>query len=445
LRLKHVLTAVLACSTISGVAFAGTVTGQVINGTTSKPAAGDEVMILALSQGMTEIGRTKADGSGNFKIDIPDDGTPHMVRVNHQGVNYFPKGGPLMPGATSATIQVYDSVKKLPVSTTVNVMRVQAEASSLQATELYAVQNASQPARTLFDPDKTYEFTLPDGAVIDSAAARTQDGQPVNSAAVPQKEKNHYSFIFPLRPGETQFQVSYHMPYKGEASFAPKPLTTMQHFVVMFPKSMKFEAKKASAYAPMNDETGAGIQVASDVKPGDELTFRISGTGAISEAGQGGQGAPPDQGGPQMGGGQAGQPGRPGGGLGPPIEAPDPLERYRWVILGVIVVAMLGAALIVSRRSSPSPAIAEVDGEDITGPPRVPANLAADAPLLAKTPSQIGDRATMLMEAMKEELFQLEIDRQQGNLTDAEYQKAKAALDETIRRAISRNKSQTSA
>ena len=44
---------------------------------------------------------------------------------------------------------------------------------------------------------------------------------------------------------------------------------------------------------------------------------------------------------------------------------------------------------------------------------------------------------------MKEELFQLEIDRQQGKLTDVEYQKAKAALDETIRRALSR-KSQTS-
>jgi hypothetical protein len=445
LRLKLILTTVLAVTAFVASAPAGTVTGQVLNGTSSKPAAGDEVVVLALSQGMTEIGRTKTDASGNFKIDIPDDGTPHMVRVNHEGVNYFPKGGPLMPGTTSATIQVYDAAKKLPVSTTVDVMRVQADASTLQATELFAVQNASQPARTLFDPDKTYEFTLPEGAVIDSAAARTQDGQPVNSAALPQKEKNHYAFIFPLRPGETQFQIAYHMPYKGEVSFAPKPLSTMQHFVVMFPKSMKFEAKRASAFSPMNDETGAGIQVASDVKPGDDLTFRLSGTGAIAEAGQGGQGGPPDQGGAQMGGGQAAaQPGRPGGGLGPPIEAPDPLERYRWVILGVIVVAMLGAAFIVSRRSSP-PVVVDAEEEDISAPLRVPANVAGSAPLSAKASSGNGDRSSLLMEAMKEELFQLELDRQQGKLTDAEYQKAKAALDETIRRAVARNKSQSSA
>jgi hypothetical protein len=452
LRLKHILTAVLACTALAGSAFAASITGQVINGTTNKPAAGDEVVILSLSQGMSEIGRTKVDTAGNFKVDVPDDGTPHMVRVNHQGVNYFPNGGPLMPGTTSATIQVYDTAKKLPVSTTVNVMRVAADSSSLQATELFAVQNSSSPARTLFDPEKTYEFTLPDGAIIDSAAAHTQDGQPVNSAAVPQKEKNHYAFIFPLRPGETQFQITYHLPYNGEASFTPKPATAMQHYVVMFPKSMKFEAKRASAYSPMNDDTGAGIQVASNVKPGDDLTFRLSGTGAIPDAGQGGQGGPPDQGGQsavgdqggsEMGGGQAaqlpsGRVGRPGGGLGPPIEAPDPLERYRWVILGVIVVAMLLAALIVSRRSSPAVAVADESEAEIAAPPRVPASLAS-AP--AKAQPTNGDRSSLLLEAMKEELFQLEVDRQQGKLTDAEYQKAKAALDETIRRAVSRKTS----
>ena len=41
---------------------------------------------------------------------------------------------------------------------------------------------------------------------------------------------------------------------------------------------------------------------------------------------------------------------------------------------------------------------------------------------------------------MKEELFQLEIDRQQGKDQPEEYTKAKAALDETIRRALARGK-----
>jgi hypothetical protein len=51
------------------------------------------------------------------------------------------------------------------------------------------------------------------------------------------------------------------------------------------------------------------------------------------------------------------------------------------------------------------------------------------------------DRNALLLEAMKEELFQLEIDRQQGKISPEEYGKAKAALDETIRRALARNMS----
>jgi hypothetical protein len=425
---KQFLHAAFATLLFAASAFAASVTGQVINGTSSKPSAGDTVTILSLSQGMQEIGTTKTDASGKFTADIPNDGTPHMLRVTHQGVDYFPKGGPLMPGATSApAIQVYDSAKKLPVTTTVNVIRVQADNTTLQATELFAVQNSSSPAKTMFDSDHTYLFTLPEGAVLDSAAARTQDGQPVNTNAEQLKDKNTYAFDFPLRPGETQFQLSWHMPYKGEWSFTPKLLNEMQHYVVMFPKSMKFEAKKVSAYSPMNDDTGAGIQVASNVKPGDDLTFRISGTGEIAEAGQGGQGNPPEQAGAPMG--PTAQTGRPGGGLGPPIEAPDPLEKYRWWILGILVVAMMLAALIVSKRNAPQTAVAAgVPMEDITAPPRMPQSIPAAAP----------GRSSLLLDAMKEELFQLELDKAEGRVTEAEYQKAKAALDETIRRAVTR-------
>jgi hypothetical protein len=35
-------------------------------------------------------------------------------------------------------------------------------------------------------------------------------------------------------------------------------------------------------------------------------------------------------------------------------------------------------------------------------------------------------------------LFQLEIDRKQGQLTQEEYEKAKAALDQTLERALKR-------
>ena len=50
------------------------------------------------------------------------------------------------------------------------------------------------------------------------------------------------------------------------------------------------------------------------------------------------------------------------------------------------------------------------------------------------------DRNALLLEAMKKHLFQLELDRQQGAVTAEEYTKAKAALDETLKRALARSK-----
>ena len=47
-------------------------------------------------------------------------------------------------------------------------------------------------------------------------------------------------------------------------------------------------------------------------------------------------------------------------------------------------------------------------------------------------------KSSMLLEALKEEMFQLEVERKQGKITPAEYEKAKAALDQTLERALKR-------
>jgi hypothetical protein len=47
----------------------------------------------------------------------------------------------------------------------------------------------------------------------------------------------------------------------------------------------------------------------------------------------------------------------------------------------------------------------------------------------------------LLLEAMKEEIFQLETDRLQGKISPAEYESAKAAMDQTLQRAVQRQKS----
>jgi hypothetical protein len=407
-------------------ASAQTLTGTVKNGTTNKPAAGDDVVLLSLSQGMEESGRTKTDAKGNFSLKLDNATSPHLVRVIHEDVTYH-RMAP--PGTTSVEVQVYDVSKKVEgISVTADVMRFQAQGGELQGIRLFAVNNASDPPRTQMS-DQSFEFYLPDGAQVDQSMAMTAGGQPINTAPVPQKQKNRYAFLFPLRPGETQFQVSYHMPYSGAASFDPKTLYGAKHFVVVMPKAMQFTAGSGTAFQAMNDprQGDAVVQVASDTTAGQALAFKISGTGTLSEPGDDSQGSPSPVGGAQTSGAVAGRDSRPGGGLGPPIDAPDPLEKYRWYILGGFGAVLAAGAIYIATRSKTAtvPDVGPVDSELADFPP-------APKPKPA-------DRSALLLEALKEEIFQLEVEHKQGRISQQEYEKAKAALDQTLERALKRS------
>jgi len=411
---------VLLALLLAAAAFspAETLTGTVKNGTSNKPGAGDEVVLLKLGQGMEEAGHTKADAKGAFSFKVDDAASPHLVRAIHQGVTYHRV---VRPGTSSVEVVVYDVSKKVDaLSVTADVMRFQAQGNELQGIRLFAVNNESKPPRTQMN-DQNFEFYLPDGAQVDTAIAMTAGGQPLNSAPVPQKEKNRYAFLFPLRPGETQFQVVFHSPYRGEATIDPKELYGSQHFVVMLPKTMQFAASSGAAFASMHDprQPDAVVQVASNTKAGQPLAFKISGTGTMTDPESNQEGASQ-----AAGGTTAGRDSRPGGGLGPPIDAPDPLEKYRWYILGGFALVLAAGAVYITKRSRKT-SLANSSDIELPELPR-PA-----------TPSASG-RSGLLLEALKEELFELEVEHKQGHISQAEYEKAKAALDQTLERALKR-------
>ena len=84
-------------------------------------------------------------------------------------------------------------------------------------------------------------------------------------------------------------------------------------------------------------------------------------------------------------------------------------------------------AMVRQRIGSPTQALQE---EDDYAPSEIPAAGAARA--ATSRPS------SMLLEGLKEELFQLEVERRQGQISQAEYEKAKAAMDQTLERALKR-------
>jgi hypothetical protein len=424
---------------LAAIAFAQNLTGTVKNATTGKPSAGDDIVLLKLGQGMEESGRTKTDANGRFTFKLDDAQSPHLVRAIHQDVTYH-RMAP--PGTTSVEMEVYDAAKKIEgIEVVADILRVQVEQGQLEVVREFGVQNTSKPPRTQMN-ERNLEFYIPSGAQIipDSATATTEGGNPLKSAPVPEGEKGRYSFIFPLRPGLTRFEVAYQMPYSGSANIDPKSIYPLQHFVVMTPKAMQFTAAAASSgFKLINypQEPEAAVQVASNTTLGENLAFKVSGEGVLENAQEGAQGT--NQGGESAQGAPSAQANnRPGGGLGPPIDAPDPLQKYRWWILGgFAAVLAIGGVYVASRQQSAARAVARqrsassmstLHEDDEYEPAEV---LSPPAPRTARSSS-------MLMEGIKEELFQLEVERKRGEITQIEYDKAKSALDQTLERALKR-------
>jgi hypothetical protein len=439
----------------SALASAQTLTGTVKNSTTNKPAAGDEVILLSLTQGMEEAGRTKTDAKGNFSFKLDNAQGPHLVRAIHEGVTYH-RMAP--PGTTSVEVEVYDVGKKVEgIEVVADIMRVQVEQGQLEVMRAFAVQNTSKPPRTQMN-EHNLEFYVPEGAQIVEGSAMTANGQPVNSAPVPEDEKKtRYAFLFPLRPGTSQFQVAYQLPYTGSANVDPKSIYPLQHFVAIVPKSMQFSAAPGTNYQPMNDpqQPDANVQVASGAKAGQTLAFKISGEGTLQSrqeaAGEPGEG----------GAASAQNESRPGGGLGPPIDAPDPLQKYRWWILGgLAAVLIVGGVYVASRQQaanrsarSKGAAFPGIEDDDYASeapmaremrPTNLPQNNDArssdirEREFRSPQPAAARSSSSMLLEGLKEELFQLEVEHKQGLISQQEYEQAKSALDQTLQRALKR-------
>ena len=77
-------------------AAAGTVTGVIHNGTSNKPAAGVDVILIQLQGGMQPVANTKTDAQGHYKLDNAAIGQgPMLIRAVYRGVMFHQ---PLTPG-----------------------------------------------------------------------------------------------------------------------------------------------------------------------------------------------------------------------------------------------------------------------------------------------------------------------------------------------------------
>ncbi|HKO10806.1 MAG TPA: hypothetical protein VJV22_02475 [Acidobacteriaceae bacterium] len=436
--MKHLRTpkfiAALAAAALPLSLSAATISGTAIDKTTNKPAAGDTAVLLDLAQGMNESARTTIDKQGHFLFTVPDSSTPHLVRIEHQKAEYY---GSVPPNQTTVSIDVYDAAPKVSgIHIYADVSRIETNQTGLSVTESFFIRNESKPPMTQFGP-KAFDFYLPSGSVLEGATATSTGGMAVSSQPVPLGDKDHYAFIFPVRPGETRFQVGYHLPYNGSAALHAKESLPTDNVAIMLPKSMTFSG---SGFQPLHDEQGEpGINtwLVTNVSPDKPVDFSVSGTGAMPREQQAqGQGQPGQgMGGEQGGGEQAAQPNRPGGGLGNPIDTPDPLNKYKgWILSGLGLALVIAAGFMLRTRPKHGAVAA---APNATSPASPKTDVTARPAALHGTASGPVSK-TALLAALKEELFALETERLEGKLTDAEYTELKSAFEVVLRRALAR-------
>lgn len=439
---------------------AATISGTVIDRTTNKPAAGDTAVLLDLTQGMQQSAQTTIDAQGHYSFTVPALTGMHLVRVDHQNADYY---GSVPPNTSTVNIDVYDVAAKVKgVHVYADVVRMQTDSQGLNVTENYFIRNESKPPLTQYS-DHAFQFSLPPGAAVQGGGATGPGGMEVAATPVALKQKNQYAFVFPMRPGETEFQVAYTLPYSGSLAFHPSVSMPTDNFAVMIPTSMSFSG--GPLFQPLHgdaDEPGTQTYLASNVNPGTTLAYTVSGTGSMPREAQNAQGGNA-QGGQAMGGNQTAQDqptvqqGVPGGGLGPPSDTPDPLQKYKWwIVSGVGLALVIVAAFMLRSTPGLQPAGgAPLPAQPSALTPTVPSGMKATAlraELAAHAPPPPPQKASTarpaahaapatdssMLNAIKEELFALETERLEGKISEADYAQSKAALEVVLRRALGR-------
>jgi hypothetical protein len=391
-----------------------TITGTVHNETTGKPVAGDEVVLLRMGQGMQEESHAKTDAQGAFVLNVAtsqaSSQAPYLLQVTHQGVTYNQPVKPIRGGA-SVDLIVYDAVADIPdLAGTIGAVELASDGKILRLRQRYQVINKSNPPVTQFKADN-FELSIPANAVFDSVLARWKQGIWLKVTASAIKGKSgKYGINFPIRPGENQFDVTYHLPYNGAATLHLNVPYPVDRFGIMHPPSMSFNTANPAAFKTLGPKNNVVVEMAA-ASPlvGDVPAFEVSGMGVAPEhetespAGQ----APAPTAAPAA----AAPPGNLHAAQNTATTVAEQSGREQWLMIGGIIVLLGGGAFTFWRMTAGRPAVAAGASSGVTQP---------------------------LLSGLKEELFQLESDRLHGKVSAEEYDATKQALSESIRRAMER-------
>lgn len=317
---------VLTLGWVASAAIDGVITNQ----TTGKPQGGVAVTLVELGSGMKNIGSVTSSADGKFTIPgTLQPGAPHLIQAQHQGVNYnrmLPPGTP----AEGLKVDVYNastSVKDAQVSQ--DMFLLEPTGTEVVVSERVVYTNTGK--LTYQDPEGSIRVFVPSG-VTGPVQVRIQapQGMPIVRPAEKGKTPNLYVVKYPIKPGETNVDVSYSIPMSAnQATFEGKVIHSGGPIRFVAPSGVKLEGPFV--------ETGPipGTTATAYTLQGREYSIKISGTGSLRASAQSNTGEGSED-------------------TGPGIDARKPLIYDRIYQVLALTFAMLGVGFVMLlRRTDP--------------------------------------------------------------------------------------------
>ena len=218
------------------------VTGTVINRSTGLPQAGATVALNKLGQnGIELIDQAKSDVAGKFSINQTPQGTPYVIRTAFDGITYnhmLPPGSP----TTDLSIEVFN-VSKQPGAARISKHMLLFEPSGGQMTvnETFLFNNDGKTA--WYDASNgTLHFFLPASAGGKATVQGTAPGgMPIGAAVGTTATPNVFKVDFPVKPGETRFDIVYTVPYTDGADYEGKVVTKDENTYLIAPNGVTLD------------------------------------------------------------------------------------------------------------------------------------------------------------------------------------------------------------
>lgn len=189
------------------------VQGSVTNTSTGERQAGVTVnLVQPGAGGMQQIGTTTSGANGAFEIDATPTGVA-LVQAVYRNVTYTT---PLPPGSstTGLEVTVYEAVPVKPTElTTQHLVLLEPTLTELSVSETFFLEN---PTKFTYQPanEGALSLYLPENTSLDAGALRVT----VDSTGVPITRPlvaaggGRYTIDYPIKPGETRFDLKYQLP-----------------------------------------------------------------------------------------------------------------------------------------------------------------------------------------------------------------------------------------